>query len=556
MKRLFILFLFIQLFSTVSAITLPGTTFEHLLSEIDAAILNSPQYIIELENRIHNLKTQQLRATSVEEYYNINLQLLECYENYKSDSTFYYIDRCEQIAAKAKRKDWQITLQLYRIDVYLQMNMLIVAKDELEKVNVHSLNHSQLMKYYVENHTLWVQIQKQPQALDANRLQEYKDKAQYYLDKIYSEATIEDDYCKYLLMNLYTDQNRIPEMIAYYETKMDHMAGMSQREIAENAGLLYDLNSLIKNNEQMYAWLLFAIDHAFLHTIRDYGPRLVTQLIERGDINHAYRYISFLLMQAVSYPDHRNLTILSEQLKDVSEKSKEIDQRKIQNNYRYFLGSAAIAVVLAIFFIVTIILLRKLSRQRKQLAENHEKLLVSQENLKQQVEETNRTALLLEEANRLKEAYIGQIFLLSNKNIMKIEDFRLTIYRLLKVGKNREALNIASQKESLWINEVKEQEDMFDETFLSIYPTFVEDFNTLLRKEEQYLVSSRSLNTDLRIYAFVWLGVNNSQKIANLLHLAPKTVYNIRSKVRSKALPSEEDFSDRVWKLNRVSVFL
>lgn len=532
---------------------LPDATFEQVLLKIDSALLYTKQYEAELEVRIANLKSLQQHASSYEERYNICRQLVECYENYRADSTYHYIDCCKEMAVKVGRTDWLVSLNLYRIDVYLQMNMLAMAKDELKKMDEKIMNHSQRMTYYTEYHTLCVQTQKQPQALDAVHLHEYNEMAQYYLKKIYAEATLDDDYCKYLLMNRYTEQKRLPEMIAYYEGKMKNISGMSEREIAENAGILFDLNSYNHNEAQMYAWLAYAMEYSFHHAIRDYGPRLIAQLIERGDTDRAYRYIGFLLMQVVHYPDHRNLTVLPNYLNEVYKVTNETNLRKIQSNKRSFLVAVFVAVVLLIFSMVTVWLVRKLARQRRQLAEKHCQLLASQQDLQRQMKETYRTAQLLEKANRQKEAYIGQIFLLSNKNISKIEELRLTIYRLLKVGKNNEALNITQKKESLWANELKVLEGMFDETFLSIYPGFVNDFNSLLRDEEHYTLNGETLNTDLRIYALVWLGINNSQKIANLLHLAPKTVYNIRLKVRSKALPSEEDFPLRVWRLNRTT---
>ena len=533
----------------MQAVTLPDVTFDQLLLKVDTAILNTRQYEMRLKNRVAQLQHFAAQSSSVETAYEAGRQLMECYENYKSDSTFYYIDYCERLAVEARRADWLMYLRLYRIDVFLQLNMLPAAKEELDKVDAQLLNHAQLMQYYTQNHTYYLQLQKQPQALDAARRADYAKKVQYYLDKIYSEVTMDDDYCKYLVMNRYKDEKRAPEMIAVYEQKMEHADSMSEREIAENAGILYELYE--GNDGQRYAWLSFAVDHAFLHFMRDYGPRLVTQLIEEGDINRAYRYISFLLVQVARYPDYRNLDVLPNQLEDIFKMSKEADQQAIRDSHRRFWGAVAIAVAFALFSLVTGLLLYKLAKQRRLLTERHEQLQASQERLKQQMEETRRTATLLEQANRQKEAYIGQIFLLCNKNITKVEDLRLTIYRLLKVGKSSEALTLTQKKDALWANELKELEDTFDETFLAIYPNFVQDFNALLREEEHYSVSGGTLNTELRIYALVWLGINNSQRIANLLHLSPKTVYNARLKVRGKALPSDEDFPARVWHLNR-----
>lgn len=136
---------------------LPDATFEQVLLKIDSALLYTKQYEAELEVRIANLKSLQQHASSYEERYNICRQLVECYENYRADSTYHYIDCCKEMAVKVGRTDWLVSLNLYRIDVYLQMNMLAMAKDELKKMDEKIMNHSQRMTYYTEYHTLCVQ---------------------------------------------------------------------------------------------------------------------------------------------------------------------------------------------------------------------------------------------------------------------------------------------------------------------------------------------------------------------------------------------------------------
>ena len=94
---------------------------------------------------------------------------------------------------------------------------------------------------------------------------------------------------------------------------------------------------------------------------------------------------------------------------------------------------------------------------------------------------------------------------------------------------------------------MKELYANFDHAFLNIYPTFVEEFNTLLRIEERYPVMfDKSLNQELRVFALIKLGIKDINKIAVFLHYTPRTVYNYRSKIKSKALNTDEDFEEKV----------
>jgi hypothetical protein len=98
--------------------------------------------------------------------------------------------------------------------------------------------------------------------------------------------------------------------------------------------------------------------------------------------------------------------------------------------------------------------------------------------------------------------------------------------------------------------ELKELYENFDKAFLNIYPDFVEEFNKLLRPEEQYThTQNNTLNQELRIFAFIRLGINDSNKMAVFLHYSLRTIYNYRSKVKSKALDQKEDFEEKVRQL-------
>ena len=89
----------------------------------------------------------------------------------------------------------------------------------------------------------------------------------------------------------------------------------------------------------------------------------------------------------------------------------------------------------------------------------------------------------------------------------------------------------------------------FDKAFLDLYPTFITEFNQLLRPEEQIIIpQERTLSMELRIFALIRLGVKESSEIALLLFLSPQTIYNYRSTVKNKAI-DRETFEDEVHKL-------
>lgn len=102
---------------------------------------------------------------------------------------------------------------------------------------------------------------------------------------------------------------------------------------------------------------------------------------------------------------------------------------------------------------------------------------------------------------------------------------------------------------------LKEFFHTFDQVFLSIYPDFIEDFNALLRPEERIAVKEGELlNTELRIYALVRLGINDSVKISEFLHCSAQTVYNNRLRCRNKALIPKNEFAQTVMSLGKAAL--
>ena len=95
--------------------------------------------------------------------------------------------------------------------------------------------------------------------------------------------------------------------------------------------------------------------------------------------------------------------------------------------------------------------------------------------------------------------------------------------------------------------ELKDFYQSFDSIFLHIYPNFVNDFNSLLQDDKKIIPrEGELLNTELRIYALVRLGITDSVKIAEFLHCSVQTVYNNRFRVRNKAIIPKKDFAESV----------
>ena len=60
------------------------------------------------------------------------------------------------------------------------------------------------------------------------------------------------------------------------------------------------------------------------------------------------------------------------------------------------------------------------------------------------------------------------------------------------------------------------------------------------------------LNTELRIFALIRLGITDSTKIAQFLRYSVTTIYNYRTRVRNKALGERDEFETKVMQIGKV----
>lgn len=173
--------------------------------------------------------------------------------------------------------------------------------------------------------------------------------------------------------------------------------------------------------------------------------------------------------------------------------------------------------------------------------------------MNEQLRDTNNQ---LRESNYVKEEYIGYVFSICSNYISKLDEYRKNINRKLKANQ-LEDVKALTDTHSMAQNELKEFYHNFDAIFLHIYPDFVSDFNALLHPDEQIVLKDGELlNTELRIYALVRLGITDSVKIAEFLHYSPQTVYNNRLKTRNKAIIPREEFAAVVRSLGRAQKWI
>lgn len=154
----------------------------------------------------------------------------------------------------------------------------------------------------------------------------------------------------------------------------------------------------------------------------------------------------------------------------------------------------------------------------------------------------------LENTNAKRELMANAFIMLCYQYIERLESQRKLVIRKIRANQQNELLSIlSSSKRST--EENQNFLSQFDKIFLSLYPSFVKELNSLLIPEAQIeLKEDNELTPSLRVAALVRLGVTESPKIAGILSYSLQTIYNYRSTLKNSAI-DKEHFEENLQKL-------
>ena len=122
-------------------------------------------------------------------------------------------------------------------------------------------------------------------------------------------------------------------------------------------------------------------------------------------------------------------------------------------------------------------------------------ILVQMKHLRRSRQLLEKLNLKLSEANRIKNSYIGHYLDATFKLVNQLDNFVL----------------VGQQK--------------------------LENFNSLLQPNDKFALENKdALNSTLRIFALIRLGITESEQISEILGYSVNTVYNYRVRTRNKAV--------------------
>ena len=502
------------------------------LKKLDEVISKKETFQIRKEKEINNLKLELAHSTDPVRKYELYASLFGAYLHYQADSSLYYINREMEILPLLNRPELEYEIIINRATVMGVMGMYIEAIEQLERIDPKKLNEWTRLSYYQTYRACYGWLA--DYTTNKNEKEKYLKKTDLYRDSIIAAMPPEAN------KTIVLAEKCIMNGKADVAVDMLNNALKEIQDERQKVYIYYTLSeaySMKKDIEkEVYYLILTAI--ADLETpVREYASlqKLAHLMYELGDIDRAYKYLSCSMEDAVACNARLRFAEVTEfyPIIDHAYSQKEAQEKRMVVILLLCMGILAVLLIILASYLYYG--LKKLSITRKHLYLSNKELQAANESLAQ--------------TGKIKEVYIARYLDRCVSYLEKLEQYRRSLEKLAMASRIDDLFK-AIRSEQFLRDERKNFYNEFDKSFLELFPNFIEDFNKLLTDEGKiYPKPGEILNTELRIFALIRLGVTDANRIAHFLGYSLATVYNYRSKIRNRAKGDKDHFEQEVMNL-------
>ena len=522
---------------------------ERELLKLDNALVESDIYDKQHLDKIEQLNDLlEMRSISLEHKYEIYNQLFQAYEVFQFNKALDALNKRYDIAVEMKDKSKQIDTDLDKAQLYT-ISGLFTEVDNIfsSKIDTLALTPTQLSKYYFIQQRYYRNLEwKTGYARSEQERQDFSQKWQYYCNKLMETDHPSSELHQYVSMLYYMSLNAWHKAEEINEMLIAHCAqdSHSYAEYAYYRATIYE--SWGKTNNALLWYIRSAIADVKSATKDTASVRILSEKLLPQDINRAFHYINVALENVIFYNAqlrHEDITAilpLIEKEYMLAQEQQQVETKKLLTIISLLAVALAIICMVVIYmYYRSVMARREIAVINKQIKQYNDSL--SEINLRLKTANTD-----LAEANEVKEEYIGLFLAMCSSYIDKLKSYQRNIKRKLTAGKYSEILTEVSSTDYI-DTELKSFYEMFDKAFLQLYPNFVEEFNDLLKPDKRIILGKdERLNTELRIFALIRLGITESSRIAALLRYSANTIYNYRARVKNYALDNREEFEEKI----------
>lgn len=516
-----------------------------LLNELDQTVTDYAVYSHKKERKINKLKELLSYTTADIEKYDVYGKLYAEYKSYQSDSALIYARKSFQIAEKLNDIEKLNHARLNLASIMGTLGMYKEATDILNRINItpklkgYYFTVNSVVYGYMSDYAASLQEKKKYIILTKKHrdssLNYYKPQSSAYI--MAKSST---------LLDAGKHKETLTLLLNYFP-KIAH----NSDDRAVIAYIVSQAYRQKKDAEQEKKWLTISAISDLQLAKKEYISlrSLAFLMYENGDFDRAYTYIKRSLEDALFCNARLRTYEISKMLPIINEAYQKQNET---NRFQLVLFLISVSI-LSVFLLVLLFLLfkqmKKLSKAKQDLSLANNKLSELNTELNTFNEKLNQTNYTLTEANLLKEIYIGRYMDQCSDYIGKLDEYRRKLNVMATTGKMNELISALKSKQFVE-NELAVFLTNFDKTFLQLFPNFIAEFRVLLIDEEAIqLKEGELLNTELRIFALIRLGIKDSAKISTFLRYSVSTIYNYRSQIKNKAAGPREDFEANVMRI-------
>lgn len=515
-----------------------------LLQKLDSVIEASETIVAEKNKKIAMLKQMAAKENNTALLLERYRELSEEYYVFKFDSAKVYVEKGLALAKKVQNSRYIVTNTIMKAKLLSIGGLYSEAINTLNTIEQDSLGEQDMtFDYNIAYSTIysyWADY-----CNDDTYSPIYRERSNAYLKTAIVNIDKNNAAYDYYMgeYHVYIDKDDDKALKHYFRTLEKN--GMTSRVFAMASFAIANNYSAHENMEKYEEYLIKASICDILCctkenlAIQDLAMHLFKQ--DNENIERARVYINTAMEDAKSYNNRLRILEISQKLPIIV--STYHNRLTTQNStLMYAVWGISLLVV------TMIVLLYFFVRQNKLLSKRRHELHVSNNMLTETNERLNRANEQLLDTNRKREGLAKLYIDLCAKYIDKMAKFQVMVQRKIKANQINELMSYVSSSR-LNLEDADTFMKRFDEAFLNLYPSFVTEFNALLKEDEQVITKNpHSLTTELRIFALIRLGVKESSEIAALLYYTPRTIYNYRSAFKNKAI-DRESFEERVCML-------
>lgn len=513
---------------------------DSVLDVLDEEILHRQIYFQQKELRLHALK-ETLHASSSSAICFEQCRLLyEEYKCYQYDSAYVYARHMLSLARTTENVSHLFLAHCSLAECYTAVGFFHEASQQIDSIRIDNLTVEEKVGYYSLCFYLYQSMASFVKGTDDLYTHYTQLCSEYHRLITQMSAQSKVDY----LRALWLDTQRI-DMLPLEEKitarkKLLSDYELSLHEQAVQHFMIGELFDKLGRREQAVEYMAMAaiLDIRSCTTETSAARYLATYMHEDGDMKRAIRYIHLAQVDANFY----------------NTRLRQVDNNAVlpmieDSRYHWISSqrtlSIVAAVLIALLLLVVVWMAHNLKKRNLKLMEARLEIESKALLLRESNEALSQANSNLKEANDIKDQYIIQSLYGDSGFVNRVEEQCRWFERHLKAKQYAELTRFTA---SLQIKQERERMSMaFDQAFLKLFPHFLEAYNELFEPEHRlHLDPGSPLPTEVRIFALMRLGIEETAVVGKYLNLSPNSIYVYKAKAKARSKVCKEEFDQRI----------